>query len=532
MRAPLLPDEAIKSPRNFSFVILIGLFLVALFVYFNAMEKNEEMRAILEEEAISEALFQEDILGEIPVSQGPDDWGKFLVPYWGVYSMTKLKKYGSAYVKGAKPKVDYEECVILEQGESDAEAEFKDASLCDELCLKKLGGEEVTDQYCTYISSTTKKEQCWEVSRMECWGNSGMVINDGTQDWTIKMHYDGSAQGEPDISWMHGQGAQFDFLYFGWGQIKTYEQTKDVVNKWKRLLLYVKKNLDLNKPLVIGGHSEGSTYAICLHDWLLRRKWSPKFRDHETFKSIQSYAIISGTMPVTPKYRKYIKWWYLSKEPDTVLALMAGHASERDNFAFLDVFGKLEWPKPTFNPKPDASSYNWPSFAYTCYNDKNEAMIPNPTIAKSVAVFRSQPSYETYYSGIHAYGYYKLCATALGHTAENTDNFKANTNIGRKSGLSNFKKFPIAIDDEEKKFLIAMMNAQSRGVYKAKVDPDTIKADQAKAEADAKKAPAKPVEPEKATVQGKAEESNKENQAPVPSENGGGKPQNIRVEEF
>jgi len=190
--------------------------------------------------------------------------------------------------------------------------------------------------------------------------------------------------------------------------------------------------------------------------------------EHEHFKDIQTYVIISGTMPVTRKYVKDIEWWYGDSEKGTVLALMAGFASERQNFAFLDVFGKLDFPKPMFTREPTAMNFNWPSFAFTCYTDKNGPMIPNPTIGMSVATVRSQPSYEADRRWVHFFAYYRKCANELEFTSAITENFKANTAI--KNGVSLFRPLPVAVHSEEREALGHFLdgNLQSKiAIWKA-----------------------------------------------------------------
>jgi len=109
--------------------------------------------------------------------------------------------------------------------------------------------------------------ECWDTTKMECW-SEGSIWNDGGQNWIVQNHDKTSM----DVSWLHMKKQTFPFVHiflFGVGEFQPHNVVCAKLASAADLLRAI-NDVRQSEPIVFGGHSSGSAWAMCANFYLNR----------------------------------------------------------------------------------------------------------------------------------------------------------------------------------------------------------------------------------------------------------------------
>jgi len=247
MKTPLLQRSERKAQANLGFRIfffsLVGI--LAFLVLFQLSVANLEERV-----------------------GAPPQWAPLLDTYFELGGLCMSKLHGDPYKLNVDPTVDMELCK--------QQSERLD---CKTACMKKLQGLPV-GPYCIkapVIRAFDSIDYCWDTSKMGCWNQRGgsqvyYTVGGATHEFLLHEHYTGAVSLQsksPLMHYMLMSGTSYHFLMFGVGSVRQFEGICEKILQFEELLKAI-ATIPPDRTILIGGHSEGSGWAICLNDYLTR----------------------------------------------------------------------------------------------------------------------------------------------------------------------------------------------------------------------------------------------------------------------
>jgi len=214
----------------------------------------------------------------------PPNWFPLLKTYFGLLSLI-LKAPGDPYILLESPVVEMSEC--------DGHPE---TISCEDACELILNKKPVTP-LCYKIpreGSLTKYQGCWNTTIMGCWGKSGEIpVYLGKDEFLLHRKYNAETVQKmkivtyvdkqtifserwnriPGMHWMHFSHEinNQEIILFGWGSVNPIDMVCDLVQKNKDIQQLVSE-IPPDRSILIGGHSEGSRWAICFNELLADKK--------------------------------------------------------------------------------------------------------------------------------------------------------------------------------------------------------------------------------------------------------------------
>jgi len=214
-------------------------------------------------------------------------WGSLLFTYFRIAPLTMVRQHGDPYPTGVNAEVDMMNC--LHGGQVPMS--------CSQICRQRISRKDhVESRFCLRLSKSevmtaNNLGDCWEVAAMDCWNkDGGMKIFDGSQNFTVRKHFLGGADDESNFRWMHLESETMTLMFFGWGNVKSYEDICfEIVNVPE--LYRIANNIPPDHVVLTAGHSEGSGWAVCFNDYL-----------HKQQIPNEHYVIGSGSLVPSKEY--------------------------------------------------------------------------------------------------------------------------------------------------------------------------------------------------------------------------------------
>merc|ERR1719354_51859 len=109
--------------------------------------------------------------------------------------------------------------------------------------------------------------ECWDTQKMDCWFE-GSTFSDSAQKWIIQKHDKNSME----VSWLHLKKHDSPHVHIFLFGVGIFQPHNDVCVKLAaaKQLLQSMKNVPVVEPIIFGGHSSGSAWAMCANFYLSR----------------------------------------------------------------------------------------------------------------------------------------------------------------------------------------------------------------------------------------------------------------------
>jgi len=277
MRTPLVTKQEAISGRSHSAQCQAIFIFVSLAILSLALFPLKSTLALAEEKV-----------------GAPPDWKPIVSTYFGMGSLTQQADLGHAYIGTENPVVPKQNCNprsecpmckevcrdMLEAADPRLSSIFNEGA-----SLEREGSSKAFASYCLKRNRATQEWDCWDTSTMRCWNAiyGGNLVLSGGQDWTLSRHYLGYHEPLPegiesisiaekkkhkDIRWMHLFTSTQELVLFGWGKVRPFDQICEDIEDFSELKELLHKFVK-GRSLILGGHSEGSGWAICFRKFLL-----------------------------------------------------------------------------------------------------------------------------------------------------------------------------------------------------------------------------------------------------------------------
>jgi len=235
MQKPLLHKET--NSAHFSFICVIFTCIVLLSFIFHSFSNVKS--------------------AEVGVG-APPSWDPLLETYFDLEALT-AREHATPYRFKEDPDVGASPCDMHEDTEN-----------CDLVCEKILSGERhKTSKYC-YKPNPPGFDHCWDTTKMKCWNTEGNCKHwDGAREWKVIRHMN-LLRGDPmnrkmRMLHMRNTAEKEDVILFGWGSAKPVRAICNALRGRTDFMRHL-WTIPRENTLLIGGHSEGSGWAVCLNE--------------------------------------------------------------------------------------------------------------------------------------------------------------------------------------------------------------------------------------------------------------------------